>query len=250
MNSTVGSPPYMSPEQWMNPAEVGPSSDLYALGVLAYEAITGRRPFSAETASQYAELHCDAAVPPVGGGLPAALDRFFERALAKRSEERWRTALELAAALRAEWIAARIDEGAVADRERGDAAVGGEDEAPPYLGLASYATGDAARFVGREAEVAAFLERLHTRPLHVVVGPPGAGKSSFVQAGVVPGLPAGWRAISLRPGAAPRLLAPARSSSCSTSSRSCSHWARAPTSAASSLPRSPSSRRRPTCRSG
>ena len=107
-HSTIGSPPYMSPEQWIDAADVGPSSDLYALGVVAYEAITGRRPFHAANISEYAELHCDAPVPPVGDGLPPALDRFFERALAKRPEQRWRTALELAAALRAEWIATRV----------------------------------------------------------------------------------------------------------------------------------------------
>jgi WD40 repeat protein/tRNA A-37 threonylcarbamoyl transferase component Bud32 len=197
--SMVGSPPYMSPEQWINPAEVGPSSDLYALGVVAYEAITGRRPFSAASNSEYADLHCDAPVPSVGEGLAPALDRFFERALAKRPEERWRTALELAGALRAEWVAARIACGGSA----AGAAAHGDDEAAPYLGLASYAVGDAGRFVGREAEVAAFLGRLRISPLHVVVGPPGTGKSSFVHAGVLPGLPPGWRTVTLRPGAAP-----------------------------------------------
>src|SRR4029079_13578675 len=44
-DATVGSPPYMSPEQWSNALTVGPGSDLYALGVVAYEALTGRRPF-------------------------------------------------------------------------------------------------------------------------------------------------------------------------------------------------------------
>jgi len=42
-NHTVGSPPYMSPEQWGNAVTVGPASDLYALAVVAFEALTGRR---------------------------------------------------------------------------------------------------------------------------------------------------------------------------------------------------------------
>jgi WD40 repeat protein/serine/threonine protein kinase len=202
-NSTVGSPPYMSPEQWTNAAEVEPSSDLYSLGVLAYEAITGRRPFNAASTVEYADLHCDAAVPPVGEALPAAFDRFFARALAKRPEQRWGTALELAAALRAEWIATRVSGAARAGRESSEAGFGSDDEAAPYLGLAPYVAGDTGRYVGREAEVAAFLERLRTQPLHVVVGPPGTGKSSFVHAGVLSGLPEGWRTVTLRPGAAP-----------------------------------------------
>ena len=99
-NATLGSPPYMSPEQWGNPVRVGPRSDLYALGVIAYEALTGRRPFTAATAVGLAELHCCAEVPSVGPGFPAALDPLFRSALAKRIEDRPATALELAAALR------------------------------------------------------------------------------------------------------------------------------------------------------
>ncbi|HEX3478995.1 MAG TPA: protein kinase [Kofleriaceae bacterium] len=468
-DSTIGSPPYMSPEQWTNAVTVGPVSDLYALAVIAYEALTGRRPFIASTVTEYADLHCNAAVPPLGDGLPPALDRLFERALAKRPEHRWQSALELAAALRSAsrvgrppaevpaldrvvrdaWLAdapqpladlvAGLDDAgnphhardAVRDLMRGllrylvalglatraqvrderddpavvellrtmrqrdlgaadlvrllrlvvrpfvgrrgahpipelvdlvtphsdddtddldpllamqpptdqptledvvrsrlaellpeltrvlrrtafvldyvlvvpreeaverwtgprrrrrrlatvhagelvkhhpmlldrkgrvcvdlwplaqvvsptegaepelflfegrgrhgarmiatpagyehfdpgvwewiaarviaDAAIraeAGEDH-PPYLGLAPYAVTDAVRFVGREAEVDGVLERLRYRPLQVVVGPSGAGKTSFVHAGVIPRLPRGWRAVTLRPGAAP-----------------------------------------------
>src|SRR5262249_10116562 len=100
-NATLGSPPYMSPEQWREPLRVGPRSDLYALGIIAYEALTGRRPFSATTAAAYADLHCRGDVPPVGPGLPPALDDFFRPALAKRMDDRPATALELAEALRA-----------------------------------------------------------------------------------------------------------------------------------------------------
>jgi WD40 repeat protein len=94
-----------------------------------------------------------------------------------------------------DWLAARVLPGAEGP-EAGD-------ERRPYLGLASYGASDAARFVGREAEVEGLLARLRQHPLQVVVGPSGAGKSSFVHAGVIPGLPAGWRAITLRPGSAP-----------------------------------------------
>jgi len=52
-DATVGSPPYMSPEQWNNAGAVGPASDLYALAVVAYEALTGRRPFAGATLADY-----------------------------------------------------------------------------------------------------------------------------------------------------------------------------------------------------
>jgi hypothetical protein len=97
--AAVGSPPYMAPEQWLGGA-VGPAADLYSLGVLAYEALAGRRPFTATNVAGYIELHARAAVPPLGAGFPPALDRFFSRALAKQPGDRPANALELAAALR------------------------------------------------------------------------------------------------------------------------------------------------------
>jgi len=100
-NHIVGSPPYMSPEQWGNAVAVGPASDLYALAVVAFEALTGRCPFQGTMAAEYAGLHRHGKVPALGGRFPPALDRMFQRALAKRPEDRWGTALELAGELRA-----------------------------------------------------------------------------------------------------------------------------------------------------
>ena len=76
-------------------------------------------------------------------------------------------------------------------------------ERPPYQGLAAFTADDADVFFGREREVESFVNRLRVEPFLVVVGASGAGKSSFVQAGVLPALPTGWRTVSLRPGAAP-----------------------------------------------
>ncbi len=61
-------------------------------------------------------------------------------------------------------------------------------EACPYKGLASYDIGDEETFFGRDAEIAACVERLRSTPLLVVAGPSGCGKSSLVRAGVVPDL--------------------------------------------------------------
>jgi len=76
-----------------------------------------------------------------------------------------------------------------------------DDTRPPYLGLASFTTADADRFVGREREVDAFVNLLRRSPFQVIVGASGSGKSSFVHAGVVPAL--GRRAVTIRPGAHP-----------------------------------------------
>lgn len=73
----------------------------------------------------------------------------------------------------------------------------------PYRGLAAFTSGDARVFFGRERETEAFVNRLRVDTLLTVAGPSGAGKTSFVQAGVLPALPAGWWAITARPGHAP-----------------------------------------------
>ena len=101
----LGSAPYMSPEQWYDASAVGPASDIYSLGVLAYQALTGKVPFTAATSGEYFELHRDAEVPSLGDRGTPELDRIIRRALAKSPKQRYHSVLELAddfgAALRA-----------------------------------------------------------------------------------------------------------------------------------------------------
>jgi WD40 repeat protein/DNA-binding SARP family transcriptional activator len=74
----------------------------------------------------------------------------------------------------------------------------------PYLGLLAYQEEDADRFFGRDAEVAACLERLDQHGVLAVVGPSGSGKSSLVRAGVVPALRrSGLRVRVFTPGSHP-----------------------------------------------
>ena len=100
-NATLGSPPYMSPEQWCDPLSAGPRSDLYSLGVMAYEALTGVQPFTGPTIAAIGEQHCNAPVPPLPERFPAALNRVFQRALAKAAADRPASALAFASELRA-----------------------------------------------------------------------------------------------------------------------------------------------------
>src|SRR5262249_28035992 len=82
--------------------------------------------------------------------------------------------------------------------------------AAPYRGLAGVGPGDAGDFFGRERETEALLHRLRGEPLVLVVGPSGSGKSSFIQAGVIPSLPPAWQAITVRPSDAPLAALAAR----------------------------------------
>ncbi|MBC7973627.1 MAG: protein kinase [Myxococcales bacterium] len=97
----IGSAPYMSPEQWGAPYAVGPATDIYSLGCVAYEALTGRPPFLATKTSEYYEQHLRAEPPPLGDSFPSSLDIILRRALAKSPEARHTSALALAEALSA-----------------------------------------------------------------------------------------------------------------------------------------------------
>jgi serine/threonine-protein kinase len=92
-NATIGTPAYMAPEQWISAVTVGPPADLYALAVVAFEALTGRRPFEGMSLADFVDRHRHGKVPALGGSFPPALDQMFQRALAKRPEDRWATAL-------------------------------------------------------------------------------------------------------------------------------------------------------------
>jgi WD40 repeat protein/serine/threonine protein kinase len=97
--AVMGSPLYMAPEQWKNASEVGPAADIYALGVLTYEILTGQPPFMGETMADVWAAHMKLPVPSLGPSFPESLNAVLARAMAKRSEERFATALDFAAAL-------------------------------------------------------------------------------------------------------------------------------------------------------
>ena len=77
----------------------------------------------------------------------------------------------------------------------------------PYRGLETFTAEHAALFFGRDADIAALTERVRRQPVVVVVGPSGVGKSSLVQAGLVPALEQKqrWSVALVRPGQDPWL---------------------------------------------
>jgi tRNA A-37 threonylcarbamoyl transferase component Bud32 len=100
----LGTPGYMAPEQWSADG-AGPASDRYALGVIAFELLSGAPPFSASSVPGMMEQHFRADVPALSArgavGLPAALDKVLARALAKDPDARFPTARAFVDALRA-----------------------------------------------------------------------------------------------------------------------------------------------------
>ncbi|HTR53942.1 MAG TPA: protein kinase, partial [Kofleriaceae bacterium] len=99
--ATLGSPPYMAPEQWADSSTATPRTDMYSLGVLAFEALTGKRPFVAPTLPAMAMEHTHSPVPSLGPGFPSALDGVIAKVLAKQPEARYATVLEFAQEFRA-----------------------------------------------------------------------------------------------------------------------------------------------------
>jgi serine/threonine-protein kinase len=97
---TLGSPHYMSPEQWDSAAEVDARADIYALGVLAYRCVSGALPFHAEARAELVEMHRKQAPPPLPDFVPAAMADAILRALAKQPGDRWPTAIGFGDAIR------------------------------------------------------------------------------------------------------------------------------------------------------
>jgi serine/threonine-protein kinase len=100
--TVLGTAGYLSPEQAQG-ERASPASDRYALAVVAFELLTGKRPFESESPTAEAAAHVSAPVPSVSSwaGLPRELDPVFESALAKDPGARFATCADSVAALRA-----------------------------------------------------------------------------------------------------------------------------------------------------
>ena len=98
----VGTPAYMSPEQAAADPHIDHRSDIYAVGAMAYELLTGLPPFTGATPQQVLAAHVTQAPDPIARkrpGISPPLEAVIMRCLAKRPADRWQTAGELHAAL-------------------------------------------------------------------------------------------------------------------------------------------------------
>lgn len=106
----VGTPDYMAPEQVIG-EEIDIRADIYALGVILFQMVTGTTPFHGETPMQIAAQHLQVSPPAPQmwrPDLPVAAERVILRAMSKRSSDRYARAGDLAHAFRTALINARV----------------------------------------------------------------------------------------------------------------------------------------------
>lgn len=219
----VGSPAYLSPEQ-VKSETVTPQSDIYSLGVVLYEVLTGQHPFPDAGVTALLIKHLQEPLPLVQDireDVPPGVDEVIQRATAKDRAERYPDAPSLAAAFRRVVMGnsssmgdVTISPGATREMALDRTLLLEElDVDNPYKGLQAFEEADSANFFGRDALINHLLNKIREQDderFLAVIGPSGSGKSSVVQAGMIPRMRRGtlpgserWFVVEMLPGARP-----------------------------------------------
>ena len=107
----LGTPYYMSPEQFLGESDLDHRADIYALGVILYETSTGERPFVAKSARELMEVVLDGSPPApraIVSDLPAGLDHVAQKAMATNADDRYSDARAMASDLEALLAGSRL----------------------------------------------------------------------------------------------------------------------------------------------
>lgn len=219
-NISYGSPYYAAPEQFSEHV-VTPQADVYSLGILIFELLTGKTPFAGDSTMEVLKQQFYVPLPPVTHyrpDVPQEVDHVIRRATEKDWQLRYDSVIELLHDLRnlsevegeeferplppQQFIELSTKQLAVAYETRKlasestpvDTVLLSAEVRNPYKGLQPFDEADSTDFFGREVEIGALIERLQTPlpRLVGVVGASGSGKSSLVRAGLFPVLRAGY----------------------------------------------------------
>ena len=179
--SVSGTPAYMAPEHAAG-QEVDARADVYSAGVVLAEMVSpeGIKSYQSRQ-SLWEGVRSEPAKVPDSPWAPV-----IKRAVARDRERRQNSAHTLIREL--EDVTLRVE---------------GAEDLHPYPGLAAFTEADAEFFFGREAEVEKMWRKLEGPPrLLGIVGPSGAGKTSFIRAGLTPNAPSDRSVIRCTPGSA------------------------------------------------
>ena len=169
LGTSLGTPAYMSPEQAMGEAEIDARTDVYALGVLLYELLSGELPFTGPTTHSVIAKHLMTPAPSVRGArseVSPVIDAAIQRAMAKDPAARFQSAAALAEAL---------------------VMVPAVEPKPDYSLLTEPVTRTEEPLIGRRKELGDLLGRLDAMEqgkggFVLVGGEPGVGKTRLVEA--------------------------------------------------------------------
>jgi WD40 repeat protein/serine/threonine protein kinase/DNA-binding SARP family transcriptional activator len=200
-------PDYISPEQ-LQDEPVSPQTDIYSLGAVLYEMLTGEKPFSNASFATLIHHHMETAIPRVSStrpDVPAELDEVIQRATSKQPSDRFSNVHEFAEAFHSAIKDHHIHQIAETKSMVLDVHIPN-----PYKGLRPYQEADALDFFGRETLTNQLINKLAESRFLAVVGPSGSGKSSIVKAGLIPALRQGalpgsenWFIAEMTPGTHP-----------------------------------------------
>lgn len=222
-DAILGSPAYLSPEQIQGDV-VTPQSDIYTMGIVLYELLTGERPFKDATPATLMYKHLSESIPDIREANPVMneeVNAVLQKATAKSPADRYADAVELARAFRMAANSANeakdfseVYPSTVYTGTKSSGSLVIPEPENPYKGLRAFQQADADDFFGRDVLTLSILRRLQ-EPVNnsrflAVVGPSGSGKSSVVKAGVIPELRRGafpksdkWFVVEMLPGIDP-----------------------------------------------
>jgi serine/threonine protein kinase/WD40 repeat protein/predicted nucleic acid-binding Zn-ribbon protein len=203
-----GSLRYIAPEQ-LRSQKTTIAVDVYSLGLMVFEMLTGVYPFGENTPSQLVFKHMEETIPDITEYLPEmpyALDAVLKKATAKDVNERYSDVREFATDLRNAIQRTQI--------QVNFDAIDYSQISNPYKGLRAFQEADSADFFGRDDLIQLLLDRMaevHPASRFLsVIGASGSGKSSVVKAGVVPAIRRGalrdsekWFVVEMVPGTEP-----------------------------------------------